>query len=105
MGEKYVCIQNLFFPQELSIPAEVDLRVRVAVVEDHGEELGGWLQGGLLVHLGKQFLLAHEQNQSFGDKKKLHLKADGATVGEIASGGIELAHRAHLKMKMFPKEL
>ena len=60
-----------FFPQELSIPAEVDLRVRVAVVEDHGEELGGWLQGGLLVHLGKQFLLAHEQNQFFGDKKKI----------------------------------
>ena len=31
--------------------AEVDLGVGVAVVEDHGEELCGGLQGGLLVHL------------------------------------------------------
>ena len=32
-------------------PSQVNLGVGVAVVEDHGEELCGGLQGGLLVHL------------------------------------------------------
>jgi hypothetical protein len=35
-------------------PPEVDLAVGVAVVEDHVEELRGWLQPRLLVHLNHQ---------------------------------------------------
>ena len=51
-------------------PAEVDLGVGVAVVEDHVEELGGGLEDGLLVHL----------------------EADGAAVAQGAVGRVVLAH-------------
>ena len=43
--------QYQFLSKEFLVPAKVDLGVGVAVVEDHGEELSGWLQGGLLIHL------------------------------------------------------
>ena len=57
-------------------PAEVDLGVGVAVVQDHVEELRGGFEDGLLVHL----------------------EADSAAVGEVASGGVELTDGAHLRI-------
>ena len=53
-------------------PAEVDLGVGVAVVEDHVEELGGGLEDGLLIHL----------------------EADSAAVAQVPVGRVILAHRA-----------
>ena len=53
-------------------PAEVDLGVGVAVVEDHVEELGGGLEDGLLVHL----------------------EADGAAVAQGPVGRVIFAHGA-----------
>ena len=35
------------------------------------------------------------------NSRKSHLKADGAAVAEIASGGVKLAHGAHLEVKTF----
>ena len=51
-------------------PAEVDLGVGVAVVEDHVEELGGGLEDGLLIHL----------------------EADSAAVAQVPVGRVILAH-------------
>merc|ERR1719206_1369423 len=82
LDDKYVKVVNAFdvvtgadFGDQLRIqePSEVDLGVGVTVVKNHGEEFSGWLQRGFLVHL----------------------EADGAAVGEIASGGVELADGAH----------
>ena len=47
------------------LPAEVNLRVGVAVVEDHGEELSGRLQGGLLIHLVRWVCQACFQRSDF----------------------------------------
>merc|ERR1719209_1643277 len=63
------------FSDQLRIqePSEVNLGIGVTVVKNHGEELSSWLQRGFLVHL----------------------EADSATVGEVASGRVELADGAH----------
>ena len=95
-----IYIHIWFSSKTYSIPAEVDLGVGVTVIQDHGEELSGRLQGGLLIHLVRWIcqLLTRSAIQLSGSNLT-HLKADGAAVGEIASGGVKLAHGAHLHKK------